>query len=265
MNFESGLEDHFCFTGILCCFPNPRYSSQAAFCWTETPNKGTVRACADDIGAALKDISALRNIQPIFECAEAVAGLRLKPSQCVIVPTRVKFALQVIENIRLWLHAHVTKWSNFQIKPCSKYLGFLLGPAAKSKQLVAPVLKWKKSADEIAQCNLAQAATAILYNRCSITVMGYHAQLIIFDRDVLKHEPAIISKLTHAPHNMLGADLPFQLKDIGCIDFTSLKCLNYAALYRATKKTLVGWEALAEELFEAAYNFLPSVQVFAGA
>ena len=106
-----------------------------------------------------------------------------------------------------------------------------LGPASKTQSLSSPISKWKSRAEDIASCNLAQAATAMLYNRSAVTVLGYHAQLILFDNSVLKHEPVIISRLTHAPHNMYGTDLAFQLAEIGCINFTSARCMNLAALF----------------------------------
>ena len=44
-----------------------------------------VRACADDLGA-FSSIQALQKIFPAFQLAEAVAGLSLKASKCVLVP-----------------------------------------------------------------------------------------------------------------------------------------------------------------------------------
>ena len=47
---------------------------------------GILRACADDLGAALRKLAALKKFFPIFALAEAAAGLVLKPSKCIIIP-----------------------------------------------------------------------------------------------------------------------------------------------------------------------------------
>ena len=54
----------------------------------ERTGLGTIRACADDIGGSLSCISALSALAPVFECAQRVAGLTLKPIKCVIVPLK---------------------------------------------------------------------------------------------------------------------------------------------------------------------------------
>ena len=52
---------------------------------------GIVRACADDIGAALSSIKGFSVLQPIFQLARVSAGLRLKPSKCVVIQYSVNF------------------------------------------------------------------------------------------------------------------------------------------------------------------------------
>ena len=41
--------------------------------------RGMVRACADDIGAALTSYKHLMHVYPIFDIAEQAAGLTFKP------------------------------------------------------------------------------------------------------------------------------------------------------------------------------------------
>ena len=48
--------------------------------------KGILRGCADDIGFALSRLSHLNLLYPIYQKAEALAGLALHPSKCVLVP-----------------------------------------------------------------------------------------------------------------------------------------------------------------------------------
>ena len=49
-------------------------------------NKGCIRACADDIGAALHSIWALCDMAPLFEVLRRIAGFTLKPKKCIIIP-----------------------------------------------------------------------------------------------------------------------------------------------------------------------------------
>ena len=44
---------------------------------------GIMRACADDIGAALRALKHLGLLKPIFDKAAAYAGLKLKPAKPV--------------------------------------------------------------------------------------------------------------------------------------------------------------------------------------
>ena len=69
--------------------------------------KGTTRICADDIGCALLSLESLKLLYPIFVVAADVAGLRLKPPKCIIVPTSVPFSADVAAHIRQWLEANI--------------------------------------------------------------------------------------------------------------------------------------------------------------
>ncbi len=44
---------------------------------------GILRVCADDVGAALRTLRCLRLLFPVFQCAQDLAGLTLKPVKCV--------------------------------------------------------------------------------------------------------------------------------------------------------------------------------------
>jgi len=49
-------------------------------------NRGIGRACADDIGVCLARLKHLQLLYPIFHSAQELAGLKLKPVKCVLVP-----------------------------------------------------------------------------------------------------------------------------------------------------------------------------------
>ena len=46
---------------------------------------GSLRACADDIGAALRAKKYIKLLKPISDSAESFAGLSLRPSKCYLV------------------------------------------------------------------------------------------------------------------------------------------------------------------------------------
>eukprot|EP00959_Pyramimonas_sp_CCMP1952_P432152 9049798-Pyramimonas_sp.AAC.1 len=48
--------------------------------------RGVIRACADDVGAALRVLVHLRRLKRIFDLSRKLAGLALKVSKCFIVP-----------------------------------------------------------------------------------------------------------------------------------------------------------------------------------
>ena len=96
------------------------------------------RACADDIGQALRALAHLKISFPIFQMAKRFAGLTLKPSKCKLIPLVENYET-VKPLIISWLSANVPDWVNFDIVPCAIYLGFYLGPGASGKQWEAPL------------------------------------------------------------------------------------------------------------------------------
>ena len=71
--------------------------------------RGMVRACADDIGAALTSYKYLMHLFPIFDIAEQVSGLTLKPTKCNVVPTSEPLTETLVNVIRKWLKRNVPK------------------------------------------------------------------------------------------------------------------------------------------------------------
>lgn len=94
------------------------------------PVSFTLRACADDIGAALQKLSDLIVLALVFSAAELLAGLRLKPPKCVLVIISQPFVADLVCSIKKWLVGNIPSWSNFKIASDAKYLGFQLGPTA---------------------------------------------------------------------------------------------------------------------------------------
>jgi hypothetical protein len=79
-------------------------------------NRGIVRACADDIGAALADIKYLSVLYPIFCQARVLAGLTLKPIKCVLVPLSAPLTRASKYDIQKWLERKIPEWVNFNLR-----------------------------------------------------------------------------------------------------------------------------------------------------
>ena len=71
--------------------------------------KGIVRACADDIGASLRDIGDWSTMKHIFDLAPALAGLSLKPSKVHIVPVAHKSSACQLAFVKQWLAMNVAE------------------------------------------------------------------------------------------------------------------------------------------------------------
>ena len=84
---------------------------------------GILRACADDLGVALRALRFLKLLFPIFQSAQSIAGLILKPSKCnLVVLVQLNDVLHA--QIKAWLAANLPSWAGFQVCCTAKYLGF---------------------------------------------------------------------------------------------------------------------------------------------
>jgi hypothetical protein len=101
---------------------------------------GIMRACADDLGAALRRLSALKVLFPVFSLAKAAAGLNLKPIKCVLVPL-VPLDDAIKHLIKGWLTKHIPEWKDFYVKDAGNYLGFFSWPCGRFPTMVGP--SWK--------------------------------------------------------------------------------------------------------------------------
>ena len=80
-----------------------------------SPGYGQVRACADDVGAALRNLKDLIRVYLIFESVGKATGLHLKPAKCVLVLLSHVSIEHNNECVRAWLRANIPKWDNFVI------------------------------------------------------------------------------------------------------------------------------------------------------
>ena len=93
-----------------------------------------IRACADDIGAALPDYTNLKCLFEVFSLARQIANLQLKPRKCNIIPLNEKMSDELRSLLRQWLQNNIPEWSDLQIVPFVGYLGFIMGSHANEVQ-----------------------------------------------------------------------------------------------------------------------------------
>eukprot|EP00959_Pyramimonas_sp_CCMP1952_P183076 3828161-Pyramimonas_sp.AAC.1 len=107
----------------------------------DTPKRGVTRCCADDVGACLFSLAALKNIHIIFRAADGIAGLKLKYKTCFIVPLLEAISDELIAQIRAWIVGHVPAWIEFQICAKLRYLGVWMGPSVSEESWAAPITR----------------------------------------------------------------------------------------------------------------------------
>ena len=91
-----------------------------------------VRACADDVGIAMFFIGFLVHAHECYTQIARISNLTLKPAKCVIVPLAAALTDALTHTIQTWLAQHVPDWKHFKVVSAGKYLGYYLGPAARS-------------------------------------------------------------------------------------------------------------------------------------
>jgi hypothetical protein len=143
-------------------------------------NKAIIRACADDVGAALKRLADLALLHKLFSEFRSVSPLTLKPAKCVIIMTACDLSAGSLEFIRQWLAVNIPDWRHMKIQGRAKYLGMYLGPEAGAVQWDKPLEKSKGRVSEInATSGLISFAIrqfAIRQFSCkAVSVLGHEA------------------------------------------------------------------------------------------
>ena len=105
---------------------------------------GIVRACADDISFALRTISMLKLIFPVYQDIKHMPNLVIKPRTCVIIPTREEVNEELKVSIADWLKGEVPGWAGIAIQGRAKLLGVIIGPSAGQHQWTEAEAKLEK-------------------------------------------------------------------------------------------------------------------------
>ena len=199
----------------------------------ECAGRGILRACADDIGVAVKSLSAFKHMFPIFDLAEALAGLTLKPSKCILIPTSEPFSEELVRYTQAWLVSNIPGWSKFSIKSCGKYLGFFLGPQTKQVQWKEPLAKFSSRAQALNKTHNAVSINSYLFNSCCTSVVQYKAQLLPLPKHFEQAERAAMHAILHLATNSLDHASFFSLQQAGGPKIQSASVAAKAAIFRA--------------------------------
>jgi len=146
-------------------------------CILREKNRGIVRACADDIGICLGRLKHLQLIAPIFSSALELAGLKLKPVKCVLVPLCLLGAKRQ-KGISKWLKRNIPEWQQFAIQTSTKLLGFYLGPEAGKMNWTEQEAKIRTRVRFIQMAQAPISINAHAYNSRVVPVTSYVAQLL---------------------------------------------------------------------------------------
>jgi hypothetical protein len=208
----------------------------------DSPGVACVRACADDIGVAIRGIATLALLKPTFDSAKAFAGLTLKPRKCVLVPTSQQLTPNLEKRIKCWLGENLHDWMDFLIKPRSLYLGFYLGPTAQEIQFDKVHAKWTQRANAIAARHASAAVSAHLYNTRAVPVLGYLAQLAIPPETLFRAERQTVLHIFHMATNSLDDAAVHCLPNVGGPRVRSIRALSIATLARTAFRTISEWK-----------------------
>ena len=228
----------------------------------EDSGHGHVRACADDIGAALRSLHVGRVLAEVFQGAERFAGLMLKIKKCCIIPLNVELSETVTDDIRAWLMAHLPSWHGVRIVDVGVYLGASLGPKSASQMWTAPIAKWSHRTGLLSASSAPMSVRIAVYNSQAITALSYVSQFAILPQSALLRERALLCKLLRMPFNALGASDFFSLGRYGSYVITSASAGSLSALMRSALVTHKSWRSMHSMLQEAARMHLDMEQAF---
>ena len=218
--------------------------------------RGILRACADDIGIALKSLATFKYLFPIFDSAQMIAGLTLKPSKCNVIPTSEQFSEELVARIKAWLNANVPGWANFSIKSSAKYLGFYLGPSANELQWKEPIAKFTSRALALNRTSNPVSINSYLYNCCCSSVVQYKAQLLFLPPNFSQTERTAMQAVFHLATNSLDHASFFYLFIAGGPKIQSASVAAKAAIFRTACNSYNIWSEWKRQLDSISLDVL---------
>ena len=166
----------------------------------EFGKKGIVRVCAGDVCFALQRLAHLPLLFPIYSAAEKLAGLKLKPPKCKVVPC-VKITPETLIAVREWVSEHIPDWNEFEVTGAAELLGFFVGPWMSSHTWVKPMRKFRKRVFDIKIAGAATIFNAFDYNSRVLPVLSYVSQLVPLPLCFSFEQRVAFHTIYHVPFN----------------------------------------------------------------
>ena len=115
-------------------------------------------------------------IYHVFQNCKELGGLALKPIKCVLVPW-CEYSAEIQDKIKKWIAKNIPQWESFKVEPCTKLLGFHIGPAAGTKMWNGVMTKYHSRILEMKRCQ-AFAINCLTYTLRIAPVFSYVSQLV---------------------------------------------------------------------------------------
>ena len=219
-------------------------------------NHGIARACADDIGVCLTRLKHLSLLYPVFQSSRDLAGLKLKPQKCVLVPL-CQFNETTKKNISKWLKRNIPEWCNFSIEDSTKLLGFFIGPGAGRMSWTEQASKMRSRVRSIQHAEASVKLNTHTFNTRVVPVTSYIAQLLVIPDSFSQLERAMMHTVLRLPQNALCHADFMHLHKVGGPNFRSMVTASVAALVSTALKTITSWPDWIRQLAVAADQWLP--------
>ena len=195
----------------------------------EQPGYGYVRACADDLGAVLKDIRGLLPLHHAFELIRKATSLSLNIPKCVLIPLNTSISHHFI---REWLYSNTPLFYNMHIDSFGEYLGILLGPTVGSNSFDKIISKYFSNCRKLSTSTLSPALLTFLYNSNSVSLFNYVLQVLPPTPHLINCERRMIHSVYKLPFNTHTSSSIFELALIGIPVPHSIYTTSLAARYR---------------------------------
>ena len=224
--------------------------------------RGIVRACADDIGAALRSLQSIIPLAKIFNEAQQHAGLTLKIRKCSFVVLSQQLSEQVVSEMKSWIIENVPSWSDVQIVDCARYLGAHLGPRSANDMWTGALAKWARRSATIASSGAPIKVCIETYHARSLTTLSYISQIAVLPMRACGQERSILGRLLHLPPNAFGASDFFSLSRWGSYQLKSALARSLATLMRSALVTHKSWVSMRQMLQATARLHLDIEQAY---
>ena len=197
---------------------------------SDNPGFSVTRVCADDFGSTLDQLYRIKCQASVFRLAASLAGLHLKPCECVIIVSCIPISDAIANAIKAWLADNVPDFEDFLIASSAKSLGWFLGVGSSKLSWQEPLQKVTGRVEEIVSAN-APATTAILrFNRRAVPVLSFVSQFSHppVCADLPKLDQWNVHKLLRIPSSCMSRNLWHSVSF--CTDMTHSLLFHFASL-----------------------------------